>query len=51
MRDTALDAAGRGFATFVLIDAVSAVDLHPGDGARALEAMRRAGVRSARAVS
>jgi nicotinamidase/pyrazinamidase len=51
VRDTALDAAGRGYATFVLIDAVRAVDLHPGDGARALEAMRRAGVRSARAVS
>lgn len=47
VRDTALDAADRGFATFVLIDAVRAVDLHPGDGARALEAMRRAGVRSA----
>ena len=50
VRETALDAADRGFATFVLIDAVRAVDLHPGDGARALEAMRRAGVRSARAL-
>lgn len=50
VRDTALDAACRGFATFVLIDAVRAVDLHPGDGARALEAMRRAGVRSALAL-
>lgn len=47
VRDTALDAADRGFATFVLIDAVRAVDLQPGDGARAFEAMRRAGVRSA----
>ncbi len=51
VRDTALDAVARGFATFVLIDAVGAVDLHPGDGARALEAMRRAGVRSALALS
>ena len=50
VRDTALDAVARGFATFVLIDAVRAVDLHPGDGARALEAMRREGVRSARAI-
>ena len=47
VRDTALDAVHRDFATFVLIDAVRAVDLHPGDGARAFEAMRRAGVRSA----
>jgi len=47
VRDTALDAVARGFAAFVLIDAVRAVDLQPGDGARALEAMRRAGVRSA----
>lgn len=50
VRDTALDAMRRGFATFVLIDAVRAVDLHEGDGARALEAMRRAGVRSALAA-
>ncbi len=47
VRDTALDAVRRGLATFVLIDAVRAVDLYPGDGARAFEAMRRAGVRSA----
>ena len=50
VRDTALDAMRRGFATFVLIDAVRAVDLQEGDGARALEAMRRAGVRSALAA-
>ena len=50
VRDTALDAMRRGFATFVLIDAVRAVDLHEGDGARALEAMRRGGVRSALAA-
>lgn len=46
VRDTALDAVHRGFATFVLNEAVRAVDLHPGDGVRAIEAMRRAGVRS-----
>jgi len=46
VRDTVLDAVNRGFATFVLIDAVRAVDLHEGDGVRAFEAMRRAGVRS-----
>ncbi len=51
VRDTALDAVARGFATFVLIDAVRAVDLHPGDGVRAFEAMRRVGVRSARVDS
>ena len=50
VRDTALDAVERGFATFVLLDAVRAVDLTPGDGARALEAMRRAGVRSSRVL-
>ncbi len=44
---TALDAVDRGFAVFVLTDAVRAVDLQPGDGERAFETMRRAGVRSA----
>lgn len=50
VRDTALDAMNRGFATFVLLDAVRAVDLHEGDGVRAFEVMRRAGVRSALAA-
>jgi nicotinamidase/pyrazinamidase len=41
---TALDAATLGFATTLLTDAVAAVDLEPGDGDRALEAMAAAGV-------
>lgn len=42
--ETALDARRLGFATTVLRDAIRAVDLHPGDGDRALERMERAGV-------
>jgi nicotinamidase/pyrazinamidase len=41
---TALDAAGLGFATSLLQDAVRAVDLAPGDGERAVGQMRDAGV-------
>jgi nicotinamidase/pyrazinamidase len=41
---TALDAAGLGFGTAVLVEGVRAVDLEAGDGARALERMRAAGV-------
>jgi nicotinamidase/pyrazinamidase len=41
---TALDAARLGFATVVLGDAVAAVDVKPGDGARAIDTMRAAGV-------
>ena len=41
---TALDAAALGFATSLLLDGVRAVDLAPGDGARAVAAMRDAGV-------
>ena len=41
---TALDAARLGFDTFVLTDAIAAVDLEPGDGERAIEAMSDAGV-------
>ena len=44
VRETALDARRLGYATAVLTDAVRAVNLDPGDGARALEAMRDAGV-------
>ncbi len=47
---TALDAARLGFATSVLTDAIAAVDLQPGDGERALEAMRDAGVTMWRTV-
>ncbi len=41
---TALDAARLGYDTAVLGDAIAAVDLQPGDGARAIAAMRDAGV-------
>ena len=44
VKATALDAAAAGFATTVLAGAVRAVDVQPGDGERALEAMRAAGV-------
>ncbi len=41
---TALDAARLGYSTAVLTDAIAAVDLKEGDGERALQAMRDAGV-------
>ena len=41
---TALDAARLGYTTAVLTDAIAAVDLKEGDGERALQAMRDAGV-------
>jgi len=41
---TAEDAARLGFATTVLADGIRAVDLQPGDGARAVARMCRAGV-------
>jgi nicotinamidase/pyrazinamidase len=44
VKATALDAARLGFATTVLPDAVAAVDVEPGDGDRAIAAMRAAGV-------
>jgi len=43
---TAVDATRLGFETAVLIDACLAVNLQPGDGDRALEAMSAAGVRT-----
>jgi nicotinamidase/pyrazinamidase len=42
---TALDAVGLGFATTLLLEGIRAVDLEPGDGARAIERMAAAGVR------
>ena len=47
VKATALDAARLGFRTTILADAVAAVDLAPGDGERALEELRAAGVLSA----
>jgi nicotinamidase/pyrazinamidase len=44
VKATALDAKRLGFDTFVLADAIAAVDIEPGDGARALDEMRQAGI-------
>lgn len=41
---TALDARRLGYETQVLVDAIAAVDVEPGDGARALQEMEGAGV-------
>jgi nicotinamidase/pyrazinamidase len=43
VRATALDAIREGFGTTVLTDAVAAVDVEPGDGARAIAEVRAAG--------
>ncbi len=43
VRETVIDAIDRGFVVTVLTDAIAAVDLQPGDGERALEAMSNAG--------
>ncbi|MGH7393060.1 MAG: nicotinamidase [Candidatus Rokuibacteriota bacterium] len=48
VKATVLDALKEGFEVVVLEDAVRAVDVAPGDGARALEEMRRAGAGLAR---
>ena len=48
---TALDAAAEGFAVTLIEDASRGVDLHPGDVAAAVEALRRAGVRIAASAS
>ena len=44
VKATALDAVRLGFLTAVVADAIAAVDLEPGDGARALEELDVAGV-------
>lgn len=44
VRFTALDAVALGFRTRVVVEGCRAVELAPGDGARAIEAMRAAGV-------
>ena len=43
VKETALDACRLGFATTVIAEAISAVNLEPGDGERALAAIREAG--------
>lgn len=45
VKSTALDAIEAGFEATVIQDAVRAVDVPPGNGDRALEEMRRAGVK------
>ena len=44
VRATALDAVRLGFGTSLLLDAIAAVDLAPGDGDRAIDEMRAAGI-------
>jgi nicotinamidase/pyrazinamidase len=50
VRATSRDALDRGFGVTVLTDAVAAVDLEPGDGARALDEVRAAGAELATTV-
>jgi len=45
VRATALDARAAGWETIVLTDATRPVEVEPGDGKRALDALRAAGVR------
>ena len=45
VKATALDGVRLGYETAVLLDAICAVDLQPGDGDRALDEMAKAGVR------
>ena len=44
VKATAIDAVGEGFETFLVEDGCRAVELQPGDGERAVDAMRAAGV-------
>ena len=44
VRASALDAVKKGFRTYVVLDAIAAVNVKSEDGARALEEMRKAGV-------
>ncbi len=43
VKETAIDSARKGFRTMVLTDAIRPVDLEPGDGSKALQAMSAAG--------
>ncbi len=47
VKNTALDAVKLGFQTFLLEDAIMGVEVNPGDIQKALEEMRRAGVKFA----
>ena len=44
VKETALDAVRLGFATTVLVDGIRPVEVEPGDGAKAVDAMAGAGV-------
>lgn len=44
VKASALDSAKSGFHTYVVTDAVAAVNVRPDDGAHALEEMKRAGI-------
>jgi nicotinamidase/pyrazinamidase len=44
VKDTALDAVARGYRTSLVLDATRPVDLTPGDGERAVDELRAAGV-------
>jgi nicotinamidase/pyrazinamidase len=44
VKETALDAVRLGYATTVLTDGVRPVELEPGDGQKAVDAMAAAGV-------
>ena len=48
VKSTVVDGVREGFEVVVLADAIAAVDLTPGDGAKALEEMRAAGARMIR---
>ena len=50
VKATAIDAVRLGFDTSLLTDAVAAVDMEPGDGTRAIDAMDAAGVAMWRTV-
>ncbi len=45
VKETALDAVKQGFHTTVLTDCIRAVNIHPGDGEKALSEMTAAGIR------
>ena len=44
VKETAIESAGNGFRTTILADGIRAVNLEPGNGARAIAAMTGAGV-------
>ena len=44
VKTSALDAAGKGFKTYVVTDAIAAVNVKPQDGNNALDEMQRSGI-------